>query len=323
MDVCRQIFREEKKVMKNRNSGNWFFVMLFAGALSFVGATAMAGLDEAAVGKCKTCHEETVTKFLGGAHHGKAFAKGDPATKYSCESCHGNADKHVTENTKESIITFGKKALTPAKEQAAQCLSCHGKSKMLTFWQASKHKSNDVACASCHSAHNAGGTKVATETCLDCHKDIKHEISKKSHHPIKEGKVSCSDCHNPHGSLGHGEINADTNNQLCYKCHGDKRGPFLWEHAPVEENCMLCHTPHGAMADKLLKSRMPYLCQECHQTGSHPSTAFTVAQGWSGSKGKTYVGRSCNNCHSRIHGSNAPHNAATGEGYNGGKYFVR
>ena len=84
--------------------------------------------------------------------------------------------------------------------------------------------------------------------------------------------MACSDCHNPHGSAGPKLLAKNTVNETCYTCHAEKRGPFLWEHQPVNEDCTNCHTPHGSNITPLLKSRPPFLCDECHD-GPHNSQA--------------------------------------------------
>jgi predicted CXXCH cytochrome family protein len=136
---------------------------------------------------------------------------------------------------------------------------------------------------------------------------------KPSHHPILEGKVKCSDCHNPHGALTHAMLKHETVNQQCYSCHADKRGPFVFSHPPVEENCITCHTPHGSSHEKLLADKAPNLCQDCHVTGRHPTTS--TARGSRGSSptarrtrrpNTRFIARGCLNCHNQIHGSNAP-----------------
>ncbi len=76
-----------------------------------------------------------------------------------------------------------------------------------------------------------------------------------------EGRITCSDCHNPHGSMGPSQIKADSVNQLCYKCHAEKRGPYMFEHPPVDENCTACHKPHGSVHEWLLVEKVPNLCQ--------------------------------------------------------------
>ena len=143
---------------------------------------------------------------------------------------------------------------------------------------------------------------------------------KYSHHPIREGKVVCSDCHNPHGSPGPKLLKEFTVNETCYNCHAEKRGPLLWEHQPVRDNCLNCHTPHGSTQARLLIERMPYLCQKCHETGNHNSAPWSANQvpgvnsPYNNSARTAPSGlavpdddpRSCANCHSQVHGSNSP-----------------
>ncbi len=54
--------------------------------------------------------------------------------------------------------------------------------------------------------------------------------------PVREGKLQCSSCHNPHGTITEKLIAENSVNELCYRCHLDKRGPFLGENPPVREN---------------------------------------------------------------------------------------
>jgi DmsE family decaheme c-type cytochrome len=161
-----------------------------------------------------------------------------------------------------------------------------------------------------------------TETCQTCHQQQRAEFRKGSHMPVPEGKMTCEDCHNPHGSSSPRLLKADTVNDLCYTCHAEKRGPFIWEHAPVRENCLNCHYPHGSANDKLLKQSRPMLCTSCHnnvgnmgQFYRHPAAnAYgNPSTGAAAPTGNNTLGddvrsrgRSCQNCHSQIHGSNAP-----------------
>lgn len=271
---------------------------LLTAALSMVACLAFAN------DKCKECHPDVSAKHAKSLH-AKA-GKG-------CDSCHGGVDAHLASGDKKDIITFGQ---GDVKKQNAQCLSCHAKNQKLTFWDNSKHKREEVACVSCHSIHTSAKPAVSQpETCYKCHLDVRADNNKFSHHPVAEGKVKCSDCHNPHGNLGHGSINAENVTQLCYKCHADKRGPYVWEHPPVEEDCTKCHSPHGSKALKLLKDRLPNLCQNCHDWSRHPGTPYGGNADFVGTPGRGGLGRSCTNCHSTIHGSNAPGTA--------GKAFTR
>ena len=121
-------------------------------------------------------------------------------------------------------------------------------------------------------------------------------VNKQSHHPIKEGKVACADCHNPHGELNDKMLKAGSINDLCYKCHAEKRGPYMNEHPPVEENCDNCHNPHGSNHERLLTQRVPSLCEQCHgnggSMGGKPFTRFGTSAPGIEYRVKPYV-RSC------------------------------
>jgi DmsE family decaheme c-type cytochrome len=220
---------------------------------------------------------------------------------------------------------FGKNTATPAAERSAACLSCHRGEKR-TLWEGSQHQRNDVACTSCHSIHNAHD-KVREkasqdDVCFTCHKEQRAETHKISTHPINADKLACSGCHNPHGSAGPKLLKKNTVVETCWTCHADKRGPFLFEHQPVVEDCTNCHTPHGSNISPMLKTRAPFMCQECHD-GSHASgtpvgaNSAGIQGGLSRLNGagtiqypsKNNVGNACMNCHSLVHGSNSPDGA--------------
>lgn len=284
----------------------------------------VAGGETKAAGAelCKDCHEAQYNSYGKSKHSKKGFAN-SPANKSDCMACHREGIAHAEAGGGKGaggIVALNGKNVSAAAKDAA-CLSCHASSRKLAFWDMGKHKKSDVACTSCHNIH---GKKIAqVETCTGCHKDIKRDINRASHHPIVEGKVKCSDCHNPHGTLSHGMITAENTNQLCYKCHADKRGPWLWEHAPVEENCQTCHTAHGSRTAKLLVERQPNLCAECHFTAGGHTTSFAIGRsGFLGSSPSNRVmARSCTNCHSAIHGSNHPEDPQNQN--SSGRFFVR
>lgn len=295
-----------------------FFILLVI--LSLQVLTAKGDQNYVGSEACKSCHESAYASYSKSIHAKKALP-GSPANREGCESCHGPGAKHVEKGGRKNgdIITFGKKM--GAKERSSICLACHGESKGIAFWDMSKHKSAQISCDQCHSVHSIKekNLKMAEpELCFQCHSDIKVKANKQSRHPVKEGKIKCNDCHNPHGSFGIKLIKADSINELCYKCHSEKRGPFLWEHAPVEENCLICHTAHGSNHSKLLTRKVPQLCQSCHDWSLHPGTPYTSFETFRGTAtaGKNRMfARSCLNCHQNIHGSNGPSTR--------GKRFVR
>lgn len=276
--------------------------------------------------KCTKCHDESDNApvlAIGKTKHG---VRADARTP-SCTSCHGDSTDHVTvpAGVKERPMpdrTFGKNSSTPPEMRNEACLTCHQKDAKRHLWTGSTHESADVACSSCHQVHT-GHDKVRDkrtqpEVCFTCHKEQRVESKKISHHPIGEGKVACSDCHNAHGSAGPKLLKKNTLNETCFSCHAEKRGPFLWEHQPVTEDCSSCHTPHGSNITPLLKSRAPFLCSECHN-GPHNSKVPAAANAGGFQAGLTqipgtntglpsenYTGRACQNCHSMVHGSNHP-----------------
>jgi nitrate/TMAO reductase-like tetraheme cytochrome c subunit len=60
----------------------------------------------------------------------------------------------------------------------------------------------------------------------------------------------------------------------------------------------------------MLKARMPYLCEQCHQTTNHSNTAYSGASiAPTSATALRVLGNSCVNCHSKVHGSNHPSGA--------------
>ncbi|NTU43748.1 MAG: DmsE family decaheme c-type cytochrome [Nitrospirales bacterium] len=257
---------------------------------------------------CKGCHEARYKNYTSSVH-GKKGISGSPANGAACEACHGAGGRHVSKKGEKGTIFAFSKTSAP-QEISGRCLSCHKDSQPLSGWEMGRHKTGDVSCTDCHAVHTEVTNKVKVnewELCSGCHRDIRAELNKQSRHPVKEGLMKCSDCHDPHGAFGNKLIKADSTNELCYRCHAEKRGPFMWSHSPVEENCLSCHEAHGSSHGRLLVMKVPTLCQNCHDAGGHPSQPYTAQNGFnSPSQSNKFFGRSCLNCHTNIHGSNGP-----------------
>lgn len=265
---------------------------------------------------CVTCHASE-GESLKGTAHAQAKHPRSPAAGLGCESCHGPGQAHVDDDAKGHIRKLAQ--MKPA-EVSETCLTCHNRGDHAA-WEGSTHESRNLSCATCHSVHAPKSfesqLKAATQTalCAQCHRVqvVKTERAV-AHMPVREGKMSCASCHNPHGSLTNVKLLRTGNSvaESCMTCHTEMRGPMLWEHAPVKESCATCHDPHGSSNDRMLNVRMPMLCQRCHVATRHPATiydnnAITV------SKSNRMFGRSCVNCHSNVHGSNHP----------SGQFFMR
>jgi DmsE family decaheme c-type cytochrome len=197
----------------------------------------------------------------------------------------------------------------PPDAASAVCATCHNRGAH-AMWEGSQHESRDVSCVSCHSVHSfkseENQLKAANQTqvCATCHRDKASKLDRSGHMPVREGKLECSSCHNPHGAtnvrlLRRGDSIAET----CTSCHADKRGPFLWEHAPSRDGCVTCHDPHGSSNERMLVARPPILCQRCHVATRHPSTIYDEALIATSAR---VFARSCVTCHASIHGSNHP-----------------
>ena len=273
-------------------------------------ATARKDLVLKGDAQCTRCHgadSDFPVLAIGQTKHG-TVADGRTPT---CTSCHGASETHINrpagakERPRPERV-FGKKSNVSAETQNQACLTCHQGGKRI-HWQGSLHASRDTTCTSCHQVHT-GHDKVRDKTtqaevCLSCHKEHRAQISRPSRHPIKEGKVACSDCHNPHGSAGPAMMVRDNVNDTCYTCHMEKRGPFVRTHQPVTEDCSICHNPHGTTTPNLLKSRAPFLCQQCHEPTSHRGNPASLT---GTSTSANTLARGCLNCHTNIHGTNNP-----------------
>jgi len=273
---------------------------------------------------CTRCHDEGEMKPIWSLYQSRMGVRADPHAP-NCQSCHGGSKKHLygdpdLKDRASPDVVFGTKQNSDFKPsepkvQNESCLACHKKDSNRSHWEGSTHQSQNLACPSCHEIHalndRVRDKRTQPEVCFTCHKDKRGQINRPSHHPIPEGKMGCSDCHNPHGTAGTKLMKRDSVNETCYTCHMEKRGPFVHNHEPVSDDCTNCHNPHGTTAESMLKIRPPFLCQTCHTPHGavQPLLAGQVAApnavGY-GNGAAITQGRACLNCHTQVHGSNNP-----------------
>ena len=252
---------------------------------------------------CRTCHEQAVAGIQHTAHAGVA---------QRCESCHLGAAAHMAAQLEGKDVPGPSLRKMKAADVTATCLTCHDTGRQAAFG-GGVHDRRGVSCISCHSVHAFKSDRAQlkgardADTCFTCHQAIRAKTLRTSHHPVREGRLDCAVCHDPHDSTHPKMITAEYINEKCYECHTEKRGPFLWEHAPSRDGCVTCHDPHGSSNERMLVAKPPILCQRCHVATQHPSTIYDAAVVGAGSTPSIRIfARSCVTCHSAIHGSNHP-----------------
>jgi len=257
---------------------------------------------------CKSCHEDLAKHFGANPHSHllpeKTIVGGVEA--HGCESCHGPGSEHVAGGGDVSKI-IRPKTLSPGQSSAI-CQTCHQEGDRSNFHR-SAHLESGVGCTSCHSVHAAKAETnllqaASPALCYQCHTEVRAEFSRPYRHRVNEGLIQCSDCHNEHGGFLPNQLRASADqNQVCYKCHTEKRGPFVYEHVPVKaEGCTSCHTPHGSTNPRLLNvSQINVLCLQCH-TLTFSNTPSEPPMGPAHNQAQKY--QACTMCHQFIHGSN-------------------
>lgn len=267
------------------------------------------GAETAGADQCAACHADVSKGYRRSGHS---------VQEVTCEQCHGAGSLHIaaggySTESKDKIINFRDRS---AEQANGVCLSCHAKSGHVRNWFSSAHQAQDIKCIECHSIHGETRGKAGadfrsegaglpraiesrrqmSENCLRCHQKQNAEADLPYHHPIREGKMSCVDCHDPHGGSAGNNLKSSNTNDLCFNCHAEYQGPFTFQHAPVNESCLKCHSVHGSPNQNLLTVSQPALCLQCHSAHHNGASLPLVDR--------------CTNCHNAIHGSDIP--SATG-----------
>jgi DmsE family decaheme c-type cytochrome len=260
---------------------------------------------------CQMCHEDISNAFQKNPHQQVETGNKHGWATRACESCHGPGSKHADSASAADIRNPAK--LKPADTDKI-CLTCHLNQPTHVGRINSSHARNQVSCTACHSIHKNGPNGLVArkqadinKLCAGCHADVWASFQRPYKHRLPEGAMSCVDCHNPHGSFLPRSIQTVRANEPgCFKCHGDKAGPFTYEHAPVRlEGCMACHQPHGSANPRMLtRHEVRFVCLECHSNLPTPvpaATLGTVPPATHDLRAPRF--QNCNLCHQKVHGS--------------------
>jgi len=277
------------------------------------------------------CHEhDRLRLFFDASTMGAQLKKESGMPLVDCESCHGPGSLAIQDLTRELVEENTEKGIKtacnyktlidlknlPATAQSLICLKCHTANATFNLhnWNSGIHAINEVSCFDCHDVHAGPDLKVTPlasgRLCFSCHQSVQAQFSMPSHHPLKEGRVFCIDCHDPHNGFADLSLFQESVKEACVQCHPDKRGPFLYQHADVTEDCLNCHSPHGSINSRLLNLREPFLCLQCHE-GHRMNTESDNNASISATRARAFYTR-CSDCHSTIHGSDVP--STSGEG---------
>jgi len=275
----------------------WRLTVAVAAAAVLV--LAFAALPVWAANPCADCHEEQVNPLLNTVHRG-VVAEGAAF----CAACHGDPKAHLESGEAKDIRGPAKLAEWNENQQSKGCLSCHGRD--FPGWDETPHNGR-VSCWSCHddqalhfkpkgAALPAAARHDTWALCTSCHASVKAEFRQEYRHPVEEGLVDCTDCHDIHGTTA--RPRAQKADAGCVKCHQQQAGPYVYRHPALDEGCASCHRPHGSWNRDLLKSVGNGICLTCHVQSSFPGV------GQIDHEFKLSGGARCWDCHSDVHGSN-------------------
>jgi len=212
---------------------------------------------------CFKCHREIKIKEESAEYIHSPIEKG------GCLKCH-NAHK-------------GYKFLLSERNFKMICDRCH----KLKKYKISHYPYKTGNCEKCHDPHYSKYEFLlkSIKICLNCH--VLGNLQE-THKFLKTAR-NCIDCHNPHGSKKENLLKSimhepykqkrcgvchskqKQNREMCFQCHAEIKKDFkkIYSHYLASDMknpfCINCHSPHCADNKYLLKSKLKFLCIDCHK----------------------------------------------------------
>lgn len=183
---------------------------------------------------CLHCHTGKVQTALPESRNMYA---GPPfkAAGVTCAACHGDPAQHLAQQGHGPIVNPS--ALSPAKRDSV-CLQCHLEGEAAIYRAgkslAAYQPGDDLArfvVYFVNANHQEGGGRATSQ----------YEALLKSACKRASGdKLTCTTCHDPHGSPA-AEERVSFYRSKCLACHTGEK--MATEHHPEQRDCAICHMP--------------------------------------------------------------------------------
>jgi predicted CXXCH cytochrome family protein len=204
---------------------------------------------------CLHCHASVVATALPDArnHYARApFAYGG----ITCSACHGDATSHIASGGKTSLPNID--SMQPIRRDSV-CLNCHLEGQAAVIRQGKQLQNFtpgdnlfDYALFFVYGSETGSGGRATSQW----------EALLKSACKQQSGdKLTCTTCHDPHGSPSTSERVAFYR-QRCLQCHNQP--VFQQNHHPENQDCTACHMArppsndiaHEQVTDHWIKKRI-------------------------------------------------------------------
>lgn len=189
--------------------------------------------------ECLRCHMSAVQKSDRGTinrYQGLPFLH----TGITCESCHGDSQKHLDSKGKAAIVN---PARLTAELRDSVCINCHleGDVSVERAGNSALDYRPGQPISKYISYYVNAGAKLTARGVSEV-EQLNQSVCKR----MSGDKMSCTSCHDPHFTPNE-EQRAAFYRGKCLKCHSDPT--FASNHHPENQDCTSCHLPRNGAAN--------------------------------------------------------------------------